>query len=158
MQCATASSLGLVWRNFLQFRTGNFAQRILSLFPTVAIPTTTMSQINRSLPNRLCKIFVFIKKLKMESLLNRLLSKHFSLHPFSSKDWVSLMFAPSVGHQGETFWNLGPGSLENAFLRHFLTSKHTLFIADKLHFSPWISWFGDKLNKILSPKAVHKSR
>ena len=64
----------------------------------------------------------------------RLLSKHFSLQPFFPKDWVSLPFVESVGHWGNLFEIWVSRSLEKAFPIHFLTSKHTLFIADKHHF------------------------
>ena len=43
---------------------------------------------------------------------------------------------------------------EKAFLTHFLALKHTLFITDK-HL--WILRFGNKVQKISSPKFVHQS-
>ena len=74
-------------------------------------------------------------------LHQRLLSIHTGFYPstflyscFFPKDWVSVIFAKLVGFFESIFEIWVSRSLENAFLTHFLTSNHTLFIADKHHF------------------------
>ena len=70
----------------------------------------------------------------------RLLSKHFYLQLFFTKDWVSWLFTKSL-----FLWDasmVGKNEiwvsrlLKNAFLTHFLTSKYMLSIADKHKISP----------------------
>ena len=78
--------------------------------------------------------------------------KHFCLQPFFPKDWVFLQFTKSV--------DLDLQIIGKCISTHFLTSEHTLSIADKNHF-PY-EYFGlvilQSTLKIPSPKLVHKSR
>ena len=95
----------------------------------------------------------------LQQRLYRLLSKNFSVQSFFPKDWVSLMFAESVEHRGEHFWNLGLQIAGKCISDTFFDFKphnvHHLLINT---IPPlWILWFGVKVHKILSPKSVHKS-
>ena len=65
---------------------------------------------------------------------------------------ISISWGAMVDTMGKTSAICISRLLENVFLAPFLTLNDTFSIADNHHFPQWISWFGDKVHKIPSPK------